>query len=451
MVHSFHLPQDLYFWGQDRMGSVIPMLAQMPFKWLGLSALSSESFTHYLILVVGFLCISFFFKSDFIKLLFALIWFLPPEREIDITQLTLSIQYVFLFIGIYLIWGIESSETNKRKFYIRYLLGLLSFVIAVWDSDLAIISVAIFLAIHFISFINEKSFKELFLKADLYLLVLCTLLGILFITYAKTTSVARNDYTLLSSQNEIVETITIFLNTLKDIFLFNVNEKLTSVYSYLVVILIILMILFVRKVKFSNRITKRLMLFFLIEMMVVFIVIIITKWTYLNGVPRRYFNCTYISLSLLILLLLENMDLTKTKLWVMKYTLLFTIVIGSFGTIYTLKYIWYPSFKPYADYMDEIKPLGKVGIIADYWNAYICSVKDPDNVKSTPHDKSSVRNQARIEEVFQQPNIYLISDGWLNTFPDTITQFGKTLVKQSKPVRLANANLCRYELVEKAD
>lgn len=29
MIHYFKLPDDLYFWGQDRLGSLIPLLGQV--------------------------------------------------------------------------------------------------------------------------------------------------------------------------------------------------------------------------------------------------------------------------------------------------------------------------------------------------------------------------------------------------------------------------------------
>ena len=43
MIHNFQLPHDLYFWGQDRYGSLIPMLGQIFYKGLGFSPLTSES------------------------------------------------------------------------------------------------------------------------------------------------------------------------------------------------------------------------------------------------------------------------------------------------------------------------------------------------------------------------------------------------------------------------
>ncbi len=448
MVHYFQLPDDLYFWGQDRMGSIIPLVAQIPNKLFSISALYSEAIAHYLILIIGFFAIASFFKTHFVKLLFALMLFLPPSKEIEVTQLTLSIQYMFLFIGMYLVLLVKAeNKIIHLKQHLILFLFVLSMIIAVWDSDLAIVSVSIFISLYLLYLIKDTSIRFLFKNIVSYYIIFGLLLGFLFITYAKSTSPIKNNYALLCNPNEILKTLSILFSTLKDIFLFNIKETLTSVYSYLALFTVILMMVFVRKVKFTNTITKRLLVFFILDLFVVFIVIIVSKWTLLNGVPMRYFNCTYISAIIVFLLLFENLDLINIKLNIVKYSLLITVLVGSFGAIYTQVFVWYKPYKPYSEYVSELNKLGKIGIVGEYWNSYICSINDPENIKSNPHDKSCVRNLKLVDEVFKQKKIYLIKDMWLDSYPDTILQFGRTLIKQEEPFSLANATLCRYSLV----
>ncbi|MCD4747272.1 MAG: hypothetical protein K8R58_13320 [Bacteroidales bacterium] len=54
MLHYFKLPNDIYFWNQDRVGSIIPLIGQLFYKGLGFSLLWSESITHYIILILGY-------------------------------------------------------------------------------------------------------------------------------------------------------------------------------------------------------------------------------------------------------------------------------------------------------------------------------------------------------------------------------------------------------------
>ena len=72
MIYYFKLPHDLYFWGQDRYGSLIPLIGQVFFHGFGVSALTSESITHYLFLIAGYFAFAAFFKSCFSRLILGL-------------------------------------------------------------------------------------------------------------------------------------------------------------------------------------------------------------------------------------------------------------------------------------------------------------------------------------------------------------------------------------------
>ena len=74
---------------------------------------------------------------------------------------------------------------------------------------------------------------------------------------------------------------------------------------------------------------------------------------------------------------------------------------------------------------------------------------DPVHIKTTPHEKDYVRNPDLVEEVLKQPKIYLIKDGWLDSFPDTIVQFRKTLRKKGACIHIADAWLNRYEIIKR--
>ena len=112
MVHYFKLPDDLYFWGQDRLGSLIPLIAQIPNKLFRLSPILSESIVHYGILLTGFLAFATFIKSNFYKIVFAIIWFFPPMRLIDVTQFAFGIHYSLIAIICYLINNLRMKATR---------------------------------------------------------------------------------------------------------------------------------------------------------------------------------------------------------------------------------------------------------------------------------------------------------------------------------------------------
>jgi hypothetical protein len=126
-----------------------------------------------------------------------------------------------------------------------------------------------------------------------------------------------------------------------------------------------------------------------------------------------------------------------------------TVLIGGLGTIYTLNYISPKRLTPTAQIVGEFKQLGNIGIIGDYWNSYLTSCVSPKTIKATPHEFSyAIRNHALVEEVFKQEKLYLIKDMWFEEFPDTLSQFGRTLVKQGNEFRLGGCGVHQYRVVE---
>ena len=126
MIHYFKLPNDLYFWGQDRMGSLIPLIGQIPFKIFNLSALTSESITHYTILLLGFLAFSTFIKSRFYKVIFAIIWFFPPMRLIDVTQFAFGIHYSLIAISCYLFVYYQKEKIQNNLLFRHTILSIIT-------------------------------------------------------------------------------------------------------------------------------------------------------------------------------------------------------------------------------------------------------------------------------------------------------------------------------------
>ncbi|MCC7332613.1 MAG: hypothetical protein IT232_08400 [Flavobacteriales bacterium] len=90
--------------------------------------------------------------------------------------------------------------------------------------------------------------------------------------------------------------------------------------------------------------------------------------------------------------------------------------------------------------------MGKIGIIAEYWNSYGTSFVNPNLIKATPHDKI-VSNSFLVDSVFSQPHIYLIKDGWLDFFPDTLNQFNHTLVKEGEMFFIGNCWVNEYKKI----
>ncbi len=450
MIHYFKLPHDLYFWGQDRMGSLIPLIGQIFFKVFKFSALTSEAITHYLILLLGCIAFSSFLKSYFYKIIFAIIWFFPPMRLIDSIQLYSGVEYSLIAISCYLFVYYQKEKIKNNMFLRHIILASITILLiaSIWVSDMALISVFLLLIIqlYFYLKINKLTYS-IFRKPELYYTLGGVVIGYLFIHYAKNLSQNKQDYTTFSDFNTIKQTLIIFGNSISDIFTFRAGEPFTSVYSYLVVIICVVIIFQFKNIRLNNA-TKKWILFFLLDAAFLFIIIIISNWTFLNGVPRRYFTCTYISISFAILLFSDHLITTTNHTNIIKTIILATVFTGGIGTLYNIKYISPKTWTPKVKVVGEFKKLGQIGIISEYWNSYITSCPNPDMIKATPNDQSFVRNYEIAEEVFQQKNIYIIKDMWLKTFPDSLTQFGRLLIKDGAEFRIGDCDVCKYKKVE---
>lgn len=448
MIHYFKLPKDLYFWGQDRMGSLIPLIGQIPLKVFNLSALTSESVVHYLILLLGFLAFSYFLRSYILKIIFSIIWFFPPMRLIDVTQLSFGIHYSLIAITCYLIDYYQKEKIQNNPLLSHLILSIITLILilSIWVSDMALISVFILLAIQLYFYLKEYNFSlNLFNKKEFYYALIGFIVGYIFIHYAKSTSPVRIDYTTFSDLNTIKQTIIIFRNSILDFFKFKANEPFTSVYSYFVLIIMILLFSHINKISLNSNIRKWF-LFFMFDAAFLLAIILISNWTFLNGVPRRYFTSTYISLSFSILLLIDNLHVSKKQFNILSIILMITVLIGGVGALYNIKYIWPKTMTPRVEFSREFEKLGKIGVIAEYWNSYITSCTNPNLIKATPHDSTwAVRNYEIVEEVFQQENIYIIRDMWLQSFPDTVVEFGRVLLKDGNEFRIGDCNVCKYK------
>lgn len=450
MIHYFKLPNDLYFWGQDRLGSLIPLIGQIPNKIFCLSALTSESITHYGILLLGFLAFSTFLKSLFYKIVFAIIWFFPPMHMIDVTQFYFGIHYSLIAIICYLfsLCAKEKIKSNVLRYHFILLILTIITITVVWVSDMALVSVFILLSIQSFYYLKQNKWSGLVFKnPQFYYALGGILIGFLFIHYAKTITTNKQNFTTLSDLGTITQTIIIFFNSIFAFLLFKANETFTSIYTYLVIILIGSSFFAIHKIEINDS-TKKWALFFLLDATILFFVIIFSKWTFINDVPRRYFTCTYIAFSFALLLIFDNLLINKTYNNFLRILILTTVLIGGLGTIYNLRYIWPKTLTPTVKIVGEFQQLGKIGIISEYWNSYIISCTNPELIKATPHDQTgAVRNSEIVNEVFEQKNIYVIKDMWLKYFPDTLNQFGRVLVKEGQEFKIGNCDVNKYRKI----
>jgi len=445
MTNELDMPQDLYCWGQDRGGSLIPVIGWGFHNLIGLDLVISVSLAHYLILILGFLAFASFLRNRFLVLILAFFWFLPPWHMLGFILYPFGLQYSLLGIAIYFL-NRFMKESNGATRIAWLSLGLGTLIAMIWASDLGLVSILVaFGMILWYLLLKKKPRKDILGHTGLPEIVTAlfwTAIGVSFIVYAKQTAVRIDVYNdnPFNNAGQVIESLGIFLASISEILLFRSKSPAEGVTGWLVIIAIIGALYYlVRKPGSLNR--GYLVKFFLWNACTMILIIFLSHWVYQNGTGRRYFTAVYISAVLATLFLLNK---KFSKEIIILPALLLLIALS--GAVSSLLPFNYPDKKPSRiRVVSEFRSLGEAGIIAEYWNSYISASADPDNIKATPHENDNVRNWKLVEEVFDQPGLFLIRDLWLDTFPEKIEQFGYSLTRSGDEFFMGDSYLCEYE------
>lgn len=445
MAFDYQIPPDFYCWGQDRGGTIIPLISQFFIHVLHLSPILSVSLSNYLLLTLGFIGFSKLFKQPFTLIIFAVLWFFPYERFINILSFPIGMSYSLIGISIYFLDRLMHKKdlTNFSKhFHLLVSIGLWG--LAIWTSDLAFFTVL--LLVFTLLFYSKYQKIEQFPKKLFILYSTLGITAVIFIvlklkTYA--TGVTEN-FQKFNSAEQIGESIGIVFLDCWNVLSFQENNFLISFGAWLILVVLIILVVILalsRKSIFSFK--NPWILFLISDFLAVLAIIFLAHWVLLNNMGRWYFVAPYISGLLLVLFLLDSFVEKMGK--TLKAVCVSCVIILGITPIYTSLRANNWKYTPLRSTILELNKLGKIGIIGDYWDAYRCSIANPENIKSTPHEGEDIKNTDRISEVFRQPKIYLSKDMWFDEFPDSIQQFGVMLYKYSDEFFLGGSNLCAYK------
>ncbi|TVR37115.1 MAG: hypothetical protein EA392_13520 [Cryomorphaceae bacterium] len=82
--------------------------------------------------------------------------------------------------------------------------------------------------------------------------------------------------------------------------------------------------------------------------------------------------------------------------------------------------------------------------IGDYWNVYLLGAFFPHGVQYVPHDDDYVRHREFLHSAFQGEAIYLIANHWMEDFPEQVLQHGYYLQRMGDPQDHRGYRFCEY-------
>ncbi|MBW4684342.1 MAG: hypothetical protein KME40_04430 [Komarekiella atlantica HA4396-MV6] len=451
MAHDLKLPEDLYYWGQNRLGSIVPILGHYLTKITSFSSIKSVSIVQFLFICLGYWVLANLFRNFLSKVIFALIWFFPTSIFSDLVRLAhpYAPQFCFIGIGIQLLLNFEAFSRNQNiyKNYFLIFISIIFIYASLWISDFSIIILMILNVTFLLYFLKEITKINVKICYSLTLLV-ANLVGVFFIIYAKSnSSFYYSEYTGLNNTQETWFIVKKIIDNTKHNILFQNNNLFLSLWTILVFVFTTFIIyIYVFKKINSQKIPK---VFYIIMMNAILglFIIILSKWVFINQGEPRYFIPIYILIWLSILVLIES-----TEGVIQKKMYGITLAIAIISCLTLPSYVFsLEKAEPKIQQMQEIKTLGQVGIIGDYWTSYLIGAINPELLAVTPHDKATVRCLKCVDRVIESEMIYLVKEQWLENFPNQIKQFNRDLEKVSSPINLGGYTLAAYKKKNKTN
>jgi len=431
MSYDYHLPADLYCWGQDRGGTLEMMIAHCCIMIFNSGPLFTSSIVHYLILVAGLAAAFHFVRKPFYRFALSIAWFFPSYFFIENVIYQFGIQFSMFMIGVFFLS--KAMQSEKRKLL---LLSLAYFfmILNAWILDLGFIPF-VFLPVYTIYYrwkarLLPSGFNVLFSKNNFILFALWTIAGASFIAFAKSNSSGLNSFSgyWLNNPNGIFHVVLLITHFIGALVVFR-GKPMESCYVYAAIIFLIFLAWFAYQNKNSGKSFFRS--FFLWQSIFTLLFLLLIRQVQISNVPSRYFAGCYLSFSVFVMMKLDELPASDVRL---KFFLFLVLTFSAFSSLYES---YFPKkLSPMVQNFRVLEKLEPVGIIGTYWNSYVFSGIDPVNIKATPHEGDNVRNINVAYETLEQPTLLLIQNEWLAQFPDSITQFGSLLRKNGTPFLL---------------
>jgi hypothetical protein len=449
-------PEGIYFWGQNRLGSFLPEVSSYFVSIFKIHPLTSISIVNHLFLFTLFFILQTLIKSKVQKLFLAFLIFFPLYTF----NALLLIGHPYcsqLFAGALAVFLLNKSyervireQSFKSGFVWMY--GTVSaflFGISIWVSESSILFVIFVLLNFFLEKEKRKQFIEVIKEQKKYaFLFIVTFLAIGIFWILKIQQFKNYypenelyDQIFISGGEEITQQGKWMWTKFTDVILFREENNSTGWFAWICLISLIVFPIFQRKNKnvFSNSL--------FITLLFGFIALFFSTWNYRSEFEPRYFTLLYPFLILWILIHLENLSLkTKFTKWIPSGTLVLLSFFNNFDFIFYKKLGVVERFSGFA----SIEP---GGIIGNYWQVYRACAISPFHLKGVPMQGDALRNEFMVEEVMNEKIIYVIKTdftGMENEMPDTLVQYGFTLVKtDNKEREIGNVSFGLYKVISR--
>jgi hypothetical protein len=431
MVDGFSIPEDLYFWRQNRLGSFLPMLGWL-FFGIGFKPIIAISLAQVALLSSIFWMYYQLLNKSWLFVLVPLALLFPIYIFADV--LYIGHPYMGHLFFFSLLIFIVKGKLFKRSIQ-WFLLSLVS-CLMFWTSEISITNLA---ALPLLFQIKGAKFR--FNKKIFFAAMSGFVLGFAFVVVAKSYAYRIKQFnTLFASPSEFINTVTTYAVS------FFKHLDTWEMQVWLVGMMGIITLILVNLIK-SKRLFNRISTYFFVSAFFSLGLVLISYWAVFMHQPFRYFCPFYIQLLLAFVFLMNEQ---KKVSWYTLAPISLVVIAGAFSYIkhYQIKTSSAYGWLSRTQAMSFAKDHNNIGIIGSYWNTYIIESFNTSGIDSSPHDKDLYRGEKSLETIFTRDSIMLIENAAFETLPDTIEQFGALLIKTSNDRHKDEFNFAFYKVAE---
>lgn len=475
MTYDLQLPGDLYYWGQNRLGSLVPIMAHYGMKVVPLSPVQALGLMNYGTLLVAYLCFASFFNQVLSRLLLAIAFFLPLKMYIEILQIGQPYVGQFACLGVasvglrWLLNRWSTARIVKRRAVLALTVGAMA--ISLWMSDFSIIYWGIVLgaiAYHLFRTLSPSERRTTYPWAffDTMTVAIVGVLGISFLRLAKHSAKKSSEYTQFNTPEEFVDLVTRMGQSIWKNLHFQGKDIWVSIFAVTLVVVAGLVIYSVARYGQTLRHFDRsiwLGAWGLCSGCSLFI-LLLSNWVYNpDRIPQRYFSVVYLLAWFAVLLIME----ATPK--VMQRGLAMGLIVLAIASGMSLQQRIFHPHPPRVVQLEALKPLAPAAFIGDYWRSYVLCTANPELFDCTPYDRkgevgcpkgkgqpyqtkrpvgSNVRCKRCTENVLMSTNIYFVKEKWFEKFPKRIEQFGYCFQRSGQTTKIGQYTLKPYKRLE---
>lgn len=440
--------ESLYFWGQDRLGSLVP-LAAMPLAKAGLPAVWAYALVLWGLLYLMWEALAGLLQSPLSRILAAwVVWFpFPTVAEFLLPGHPYAPQLAVLA------WAWRWAYRAVTSEYVRWRAGysVLSGVatgVALWVSEFSIVFVAIMMPVMVLISSNTVLRVLKYFWLPWMAGFLAVLLVILKIKKRHPHPVSAYDR-FLGTPDGFVEGAQTSLNFFTNVFRHFREDPYTalSIVCLTGAVVILVAGLFrqgkMHQVPLSGQ-------FFLLNGGVGIAALWASAWVQLSGFEVRYFTYPVVFLLLALVFcgeILKTPNSPNLKGFFYSFTV-FGFALYGIRTVereFLLSRLDKRSFSIQALRGEPIPPRG--GILGSYWNSYILLL-GRDQSLPVSAEEGTQRNETLAVAAVSQDSVWVCGTDWLDFYPDYLVQFNRVLERCDSVIRGTRLGFCLYRPIQ---